>query len=438
MVKGAIHPNGSNFRRVARLDVVARVRKLSQMGLLKERPRWLEWCERVPPMENHNLHLQARTVRNPYPQMVNFLLNKYPDLRFQDCYVDGNDWSVGNDAFRDDHPVMQFVARQLEIMRTEDVSKKEAFEKTEKLFRERRDQLEREQKLMMAMAVDAGFRPMFSTGQAYLQAEKARAEAAHLQVIKSKLAGMRKAAQQRAAYFEGDEIRLDFGKFSGRTLQDVRQNEPSYCEWVLQETRTGPLAKFEEYLKRVEEEKKVARQSASPRAQTQVRQQLVGKVVETQPVKEKLVETQPDVELETADKELLQTETEPLDSDSFAEPQKDRSPQVDDIEDLASSADVRAPTQPLPEPAVARAPSEYEDDSWTRARRPSSGAGAEKVERMLGKKKQLGGGLMGEDEEDQTARTDSVRRRRVEDDNDDSDDDMTMDKSSRSGSGRKR
>ena len=25
----------------------------------------------------------------------------------QDCYVDGNDWSAGNDAYRDDHPVMQ-------------------------------------------------------------------------------------------------------------------------------------------------------------------------------------------------------------------------------------------------------------------------------------------------------------------------------------------
>jgi len=44
----------------------------------------------------------------------------------QDCYVDGNDWSAGNDAYRDDHPVMQFVGKQLEIMRMEGTSKKEA------------------------------------------------------------------------------------------------------------------------------------------------------------------------------------------------------------------------------------------------------------------------------------------------------------------------
>ena len=40
--------------------------------------------------------------------------------------MDGNDWSAGNDAYRDDHPVMQFVGKQLEIMRMEGTSKKEA------------------------------------------------------------------------------------------------------------------------------------------------------------------------------------------------------------------------------------------------------------------------------------------------------------------------
>lgn len=182
-MKGACHPNGSNFQRVARLDVVNRVRRLSEVGLLKERPKWLNWCERVPPMENHNLQLQTRTVRSPYPQMVNFLLKKYPDLRFQDCYVDGNDWSAGNDSYRDDHPVMQFVGKQLEIMRTEGTSKKEAFKRTEEHFRERRRNLETEQKLMMAMAVKAGFQPMFCTGRAYLEVEKARLESAHLKKI---------------------------------------------------------------------------------------------------------------------------------------------------------------------------------------------------------------------------------------------------------------
>jgi len=150
----------------------------------------------VPPMENHNLNLQVRKIRNPYPQMVNFLLKKYPDLRFQDCYVDGNDWSVGNDTFRDDHPVMQFVARQLDFM-NQGLSKKEAFRETEKVFRERREYLEREQKVMMAMALNSGLAPMFSTGRAYLEVESAKSEAAHLQGIRRQLRSLKQAEFER-------------------------------------------------------------------------------------------------------------------------------------------------------------------------------------------------------------------------------------------------
>jgi len=196
--KGAIHPNTSNFRRALRFDVVARVRRLCEWGLLKDRPKWLEWAERVPPMENHSLSLQVRKIRNPYPQMVNFLLKKYPDLRFQDCYVDGNDWSAGNDTFRDDHPVMQFVARQLDFM-NQGISKKEAFRKTEDLFRERREYLEKEQKVMMAMALNSGLAPMFSTGRAYLEAETAKSEAAHLKGIHRQLRQLKLAEAERQA-----------------------------------------------------------------------------------------------------------------------------------------------------------------------------------------------------------------------------------------------
>jgi len=126
------------------------------------------------------------------------LLKKYPDLRFQDCYVDGNDWSVGNDTFRDDHPVMQFVARQLDFM-NQGLSKKEAFRKTEDLFRERREYLEKEQKVMMAMALNSGLAPMFSTGGAYLEAETAKAEAAHLQGIRRQLRQLKLAEAARQA-----------------------------------------------------------------------------------------------------------------------------------------------------------------------------------------------------------------------------------------------
>lgn len=233
-MKGAVHPNVSNFRRVARLDVVARVRRLCEAKLLKERPPWLEWCERVPPMENHSLHLQAKTVRSPYPQMLNFLLLKYPDLRFQDCYVDGNDWSVGNDAYRADHPAMQFIARQLEFMRTENLSKKEAFAKTEELFRHRREELEREQKVMMAMALDAGLSPMFATGQAYLQAEKAKAEVAHLNKIRRELRDMRKDAEEKMAQASiAADLTLLF-----------REGDAAFCRMAPPEGKKGEGAVF--------------------------------------------------------------------------------------------------------------------------------------------------------------------------------------------------
>mmetsp|Transcript_40846 Transcript_40846/g.89363 ORF Transcript_40846/g.89363 Transcript_40846/m.89363 type:complete len:381 (+) Transcript_40846:41-1183(+) len=250
MVRGAIHPNGSNFRRAARLDVVARMRKLCDMKLIEKRPQWLEWCERVPPMENHNLNLQTRTVRNPYPRMVEFLLKKYPDLRFQDCYVDGNDWSCGNDTYRDDHPAMQFVARQLDLMRRKGLSKKQAFAETEEMFRDRRERLEREQKVMMAMALDSGVTPMFTTGRAYLEVQKANAEVAHLKKIRMELRKMRDYARKEVE--EGYDQKL-----SGRRrevtaikqLEAVRQSlvggeseeSPDSIETASDQAVTEPL-----------------------------------------------------------------------------------------------------------------------------------------------------------------------------------------------------
>lgn len=234
MSKGAIHPNDSNFRKVARLDVVSRVRILHHQNLLRERPKWLEWCERVPPMENHNLLLQARTVRNPYKQLIGHLLKKYPDLRFQDCYVDGNDWTTGCDAYRNDHPVMQFVGRQLEFM-NQGMSKKEAFKLTEEIFRERREHLEQEQKVMMAKAVDAGFTPMFTTGRAYLEAEKVKAEVAHLEKIRSLL---RRSRRDRE--LEGEEASPEQAALQEERRQRVRLMELSRRGAVKEELRAEP------------------------------------------------------------------------------------------------------------------------------------------------------------------------------------------------------
>lgn len=206
-------------------------------------------------MENHNLHLQARTIRNPYPQMVDFLLKKYPDLRFQDCYVDGNDWSAGNDAYRDDHPVMQFVAQQLKLMREEGLTKREAFKRTEDIFRERRESLEREQKVMMAMAIKEGFKPMFSTGRAYLEVEKARIESGHLTRIISALRKQRASAEEtrdseaaqdpmtRKALKQAVEeaarmARQDAAREEEREEQ-IRQDEAQVQETLLQQLQAG-------------------------------------------------------------------------------------------------------------------------------------------------------------------------------------------------------
>merc|ERR1712157_553760 len=77
-------------------------------------------------------------------------------------------------------------------------SKKKAFEKTEELFRERREYLEREQKVMMAMALDSGLTPMFTTGAAYLQAEVAEAEEAQLKKILRELRSAKQGRQTLA------------------------------------------------------------------------------------------------------------------------------------------------------------------------------------------------------------------------------------------------
>jgi hypothetical protein len=195
MPKGAIHPNVDNWRRVSKLNVVGRMRKLVDQQMYK-RPTWLTACERVPPLELQNLHMNTRSVRNPYPKMLDHLLAKYPDLRFQDCFVDGNDWSQGNDRYRDDHPAMQFVARQLDLMNTQGLSKRQAFAKTEEWFLERRQHLEREQKIIMALARDQKVEPMFTTAHAYWHAEVASTEKAHLQRI---LQGLRQVHDPESA-----------------------------------------------------------------------------------------------------------------------------------------------------------------------------------------------------------------------------------------------
>eukprot|EP00922_Rhytidocystis_sp_ex-Travisia-forbesii_P044559 GHVS01066468.1.p1 GENE.GHVS01066468.1~~GHVS01066468.1.p1 ORF type:complete len:505 (-),score=102.68 GHVS01066468.1:28-1542(-) len=191
MGKGAIHPNGSNFRRFpCRFDIVEKVRRLVDQRVY-DRPQWLDAVERAPPMELHALQLNQRRFNNPYPSLVKTILLKYPHLRFQDCYVDGNDWSKGNDRYRDDHPVMQFAAYQLKLMH-QGITKRNAFKQAESHFYERRMKLEKQQKVMMALAVDEKVDPVFTSGHAYWQSQIAEDDSRHLIRIRNILRALRR------------------------------------------------------------------------------------------------------------------------------------------------------------------------------------------------------------------------------------------------------
>jgi hypothetical protein len=120
-------------------------------------------------------------------------------MRFQDCFVDGNDWSKGNDRFRADHPAMQFVARQLQLMNEgkEKISRKEAFEQTKKEYLARREEIERMQKLNLALAQNNRIVPAFESvlytaGSGVARQRAVEIEVAHLNHIRRKLRMLRK------------------------------------------------------------------------------------------------------------------------------------------------------------------------------------------------------------------------------------------------------
>lgn len=193
MGKGSVWATTTNFRRYpSKFNIVEKMRRYIDAHLY-DRPAWLESAERAPPPELASLFRNRRVVHNPYPDLVRTILHKYPHLRFQDCYVDGNDWSPGNDRYRDDHPVMQLAARQLQLM-NEGYPKRQALAKAEEEFRGRRRQLERSQKIMMALAVDERVDPIFTTGHAYWQSQIADEEARHLLRIRRILRILRRRA----------------------------------------------------------------------------------------------------------------------------------------------------------------------------------------------------------------------------------------------------
>ncbi|GFE52880.1 hypothetical protein BaOVIS_002840 [Babesia ovis] len=197
MAKGAVHITGSNFaaRRRMRWDILDRTRKLVQNGTI-DRPRWLEWVERAPPLETRNMLHGDRTIRNPYLPLIDTLLKKYPHLRFEQCYRPENQWQKGLDNYAIDHPVMQFVGNQLALM-NRGMSQHEAFEKTEQMFYKRRMETEAKLKVAMALGMDEDAQPQYTTGQAYVHEKIAQERAMFLKHVRDELRRMKENALQK-------------------------------------------------------------------------------------------------------------------------------------------------------------------------------------------------------------------------------------------------
>ncbi|SBT31446.1 conserved Plasmodium protein, unknown function [Plasmodium ovale wallikeri] len=189
MGKGAVHPNGSNFCRALKYNIVDKMRKLVETNVY-EKPRWLEWSERVPPMEIYNISLKSKYINNKYIELVKYLLKKYPHLRFQDCFVEGNNNIKGYDYFRNDHIITQMATHQLHWM-NRGYGKKEALEKVEKKFYDRRMELEKQQKINMCLAIEENVKPLYTNGYAYLYEKMVENEKTHLNVILRKLRNIR-------------------------------------------------------------------------------------------------------------------------------------------------------------------------------------------------------------------------------------------------------
>ena len=235
---GAIHPNSSNFSRTTRFNVVDRVRRLVAQGAYESRPDWLESAERAPPMELDNLNLREIRIRNPYIGMVRHVLKKFPDMRFQDCFVDGNDWSKGNDKFRADHPVMQFVARQLQLINKEGMSRSAAFTKTSQEYLERRKQLEAQHKLDMALACNQRIVPAFSgiytTGSGIARAQECEIEVIHLNHIRRKLRMLRKEIEpHEKRRMNAKEMALDLEVERSLLLPNMMRVEVPKAERII-------------------------------------------------------------------------------------------------------------------------------------------------------------------------------------------------------------
>ncbi|GIX62217.1 queuine tRNA-ribosyltransferase-like protein [Babesia caballi] len=179
------------------------MRKLVRNGTC-DRPRWLEWVsssraccanvfdqvERAPPLETRNMLHGDRTIRNPYLPLIETLLQKYPHLRFEQCFRPENQWQKGNSPTEPDRPrrrprqlrrrppghaVRRQPTRAHEprhvapgrLCKSEDCPWPTDAAQTERMFYKRRMEIEARLKVAMALAVDEDVEPLYTTGYAY-------------------------------------------------------------------------------------------------------------------------------------------------------------------------------------------------------------------------------------------------------------------------------
>lgn len=153
---------------------------------------------------------------------------------------------------------------------------------------------------MMATALNAGFTPMFSTGAAYLEAEKAKAETAHLEIIRRRLREMKKNKQREAEYEARTELSQDGAgdKLETRhTLATRRKDERDRLSQLERERRRlvdrtqfqAPTTEEIEYDQRVAQ-MTASEQEPLPDISEEIIEQTESEMLTQQPVEKKAKE----------------------------------------------------------------------------------------------------------------------------------------------------
>jgi hypothetical protein len=132
---------------------------------------------------------------------------------------------------------MQFVARQLRLM-NRGISKDKAFEIVAQEMRERRNVIEVERKIQMALALNANVSPvlgtqkfptpLFTQAEAVARQDRARLEVVHLRSMRGKLQRMRDAFINEERRWKKKPLftRLDSGDLEVQRLMLLERGVP--------------------------------------------------------------------------------------------------------------------------------------------------------------------------------------------------------------------